>query len=37
VSAGEIKFVLAQEIGKVLWGQKVPQDLIEQVLKDTAS
>jgi 3-dehydroquinate synthase len=33
VSAGEIKFVLAERIGKVLWGQKVPQDLIEQVLE----
>ena len=32
VSAGEITFVLAQKIGKVIWGQKVPQSLIEQVL-----
>jgi 3-dehydroquinate synthase len=33
VSAGEIKFVLAERIGKVVWDQKVPQDLIEQVLE----
>ncbi len=32
VSGGEIKFVLAEKIGKVCWGQKVPSDLIEQVL-----
>lgn len=32
VSAGEVKFVLAEKIGKVSWGQKVPQPLIEQVL-----
>ena len=32
VSAGEIKFVLAEEIGKVVWGQKVPQSAVEQVL-----
>ena len=32
VSGGEVKFVLAQKIGKVLWGQKVPQGLIEEVL-----
>ena len=32
VSAGEIKFVLAEKIGKVGWGQKVPQVLIEEVL-----
>jgi 3-dehydroquinate synthase len=37
VSAGEIKFVLAERIGKVLWGQKVPQDLIEQVLDSQAA
>lgn len=24
VSAGEIKFVLAERIGKVVWGQTVP-------------
>ena len=32
VSSGEIKFVLASRIGKVIWGQKVPQALIEKVL-----
>ena len=32
VSAGEVKFVLADQIGKVRWGQKVPADLIHQVL-----
>lgn len=32
VSGGEIKFVLAERIGKVAWGQKVPAPLIEEVL-----
>jgi 3-dehydroquinate synthase len=32
VSAGEIKFVLAEKIGRVVWGQKVPAGLIESVL-----
>jgi 3-dehydroquinate synthase len=32
VSDGEIKFVLAKRIGKVVWGEKVPQTLIEKVL-----
>lgn len=32
VSGGEIKFVLARRIGKVVWGQRVPQALIEQAL-----
>jgi 3-dehydroquinate synthase len=32
VSGGEVKFVLAQKIGRVVWGQKVPQSLIEKVL-----
>jgi 3-dehydroquinate synthase len=32
VSGGEVKFVLAEKIGKVRWGQKVPADLISQVL-----
>jgi 3-dehydroquinate synthase len=36
VRGGEIKFVLAQRIGKVLWGQKVPLDLIENVLDPSA-
>ncbi len=32
VSGGEITFVLAERLGKVVWGQKVPPALIEQVL-----
>lgn len=32
VSGGEVTFVLAQKIGKVVWGQKVPTALIHQVL-----
>ena len=32
VSDGEIKFVLASRIGKVLWGQKVPLAAIQEVL-----
>jgi len=32
VSGGEIKFVLASKIGKVVWGQKVSPALIEAVL-----
>jgi 3-dehydroquinate synthase len=32
VSNGEIKFVLAQRIGKVVWGQRVPTTEIEKVL-----
>ena len=32
VSGGEIKFVLAKRIGDVVWGQKVPIDLIYQTL-----
>lgn len=32
VSGGEIRFVLAQRIGKVVWGQRVPEALIAQVL-----
>ena len=27
VSGGEIKFVLAEKIGKVVWGQRVPEDV----------
>ncbi len=33
VSGGEIKFVLAERIGQVIWGQKVPADWIEAVLQ----
>jgi 3-dehydroquinate synthase len=32
VSGGEVKFVLAREIGRVEFGQKVPADLIGEVL-----
>jgi 3-dehydroquinate synthase len=32
VSGGEIKFVLAKRIGKVVWGQRVPDAAIQQVL-----
>ncbi len=32
VSSGEIKFVLAEKIGVVKWGQKVPQELIISAL-----
>ena len=32
VSAGEIKFVLARKIGETVWGQKVPEQLIETTL-----
>jgi len=32
VSGGEVKFVLAQKIGKVVWGQQVPAALIGQAL-----
>ena len=32
VSGGEVKFVLAEEIGKVVWGQSVPGELVERVL-----
>ena len=32
VAGGEVKFVLARRIGKVVWGQNVPMDLIDRVL-----
>ena len=32
VTAGEIKFVLAERIGKVHWGQSVPLRSVDQVL-----
>jgi 3-dehydroquinate synthase len=32
VSGAEVRFVLAEQIGKVVWGQSVPQELIERVL-----
>ena len=34
VSDGEITFVLAKQLGEVVWGQKVPPALIAQVLAD---
>jgi 3-dehydroquinate synthase len=36
VSRGEIKFVLAEKIGRVFWGQKVPLALIVEVLATDA-
>lgn len=32
VSDGQLRFVLAEKIGKVVWGQKMPTVLIEQAL-----
>ena len=32
VSGGEIKFVLAKKIGQVVWGQKVPSGMIDEIL-----
>ncbi len=32
VSAGEIKFVLAEKVGRVRWGQKVPVSMIHEAL-----
>jgi 3-dehydroquinate synthase len=37
VSGGEIKFVLARKIGRVEFGQKVPLELIPEVLNSTDS
>jgi 3-dehydroquinate synthase len=34
VSGGEIKFVLARKIGKVVWGQRVPENLINRALDE---
>jgi 3-dehydroquinate synthase len=34
VSQGEIKFVLAEKIGKVVWGQKVPSSAIDKVVAE---
>src|SRR5207249_2417558 len=36
VSAGQIRFVLAKRIGKVVWGEKVPPKLIEKALAQSA-
>jgi len=32
VSGGEVKFVLAEKIGRVAWGRRVPEESIRQVL-----
>jgi 3-dehydroquinate synthase len=37
VSGGEIKFVLAGKIGGVVWGQRVPDELIHQTLDEIAN
>jgi 3-dehydroquinate synthase len=37
VSGGEIKFVLAGKIGSVVWGQRVPDELIHQSLDEIAN
>ena len=37
VSGGEIKFVLAKRIGKVVWGQKIPPQLITETLNSQLS
>ena len=37
VSGGEIKFVLARKIGRVVWGRRVPENLIDRVLDETTS
>jgi 3-dehydroquinate synthase len=34
VSQGEIKFVLAEKIGKVVWGRKVPSPVIDKVMAE---
>lgn len=37
VSNGEIKFVLAKQIGKVIWGQRVPEELLQRTLNSRSS
>ena len=37
VSAGDVKFVLAEKIGKVVWGQKVPPALLDRALASSAT
>lgn len=37
VSGGEIKFVLARRLGQVVWGQKVPAELIQPSLASQPS
>ncbi|MGE3311792.1 MAG: 3-dehydroquinate synthase [Limisphaerales bacterium] len=36
VAGGEVKFVLARRIGEVIWGQRVPDDAIHEVLDAVA-
>jgi 3-dehydroquinate synthase len=36
VTAGEVQFVLAERIGKVRWGQRVPEALLHQTLNQLA-
>ncbi len=36
VTAGEIKFVLAKRIGKAVWGQKVPWEMIQKLIEPSA-
>jgi 3-dehydroquinate synthase len=37
VSGGEIRFVLAERVGKVVWGQTVPIEVIERALAPQAT
>ena len=34
VSGGEVKFVLAKHMGKVVWGQRVPEPLVNRTLRE---
>ncbi len=35
-SGGEVKFVLAKKLGEIVWGQKVPDAMIHEVLDEIA-
>ena len=37
VSGGEIKFVLARKVGQVVWGRRVPENLIHRALDEIAN
>ncbi len=37
VSGGEVKFVLAKKIGRVIWGQRVSANLIQSTLDEVAN
>ena len=37
VSGGEVKFVLAERLGKVVWGRRVPDTQIHRVLNEIAN